>query len=98
MMTLDQISTATIDQLTDELAAAGWDATQTELHSAREAVARLLCEVNGSYDLRDESNELIREATTDETVESVLAGPEGWIEADGQKCYVCGLDSHHPAQ
>lgn len=88
MMTLDQIATANLDQLTDELAAAGWDSTQTELRDAQEAVARLLCEANGDYDLRDERNDLIREATTDEVVESVLAGPEGWIEVDGRKCYV----------
>ena len=42
MITFDQIATATLDQLTDELGAAGWDSTQTELRDARDAVARLL--------------------------------------------------------
>jgi hypothetical protein len=90
MMTLTKVSVADLDQLTDELAAAGWDSTQTEVRDAREAVVRLLCEAAGPYDLCDESGDTIREATTDEVVESVLAGPEGWIDVDGQRCYVQG--------
>jgi len=42
MMTFDQIATATLDQLTDELAAAGWDSCETSIDAARESVARLL--------------------------------------------------------
>ena len=69
-MTLDQISTATLDD-------------------AREAAARCLHEMWGPFDLHDsETNEVIREATADETVESVLSGPEGHILADGRRCYV----------
>lgn len=88
MMTFSQIATATLDQLTDELAAAGWDSSQTELHDAKEAVARLLCEMRGPFDLLDEDNDTIRRATTEETVESVLAGPAGWILVDNERCYV----------
>lgn len=45
MMTIAQVKTATLDQLTDELAAAGWDSTQQTLDEAREAVTRLLTQV-----------------------------------------------------
>jgi len=90
MLTLTQVSVADLDTLTDELAAAGWDSTQTEVRGAREAVVRLLCEVAGPFDLCDESGETIRKATTEEVIESVLAGPEGWINVDGIRCYVQG--------
>jgi hypothetical protein len=89
-MTLTQVSVADLDTLTNELSAAGWDSTQTELRDAREAVVRLLCEVAGPFDLCDEPGDTIREATTEEVVESVLAGPEGWIDVDGVRCYVQG--------
>lgn len=46
MMTFAQIKTATLDQLTDELVAAGWDSTQTDVTEAREAVTNLLLEVH----------------------------------------------------
>lgn len=88
MMTYDQIATATMEQLTDELAAAGWESTQTEIREAREAVARLLYETAGPFELRAEFIGTIRKATADEAVESVLAGPEGWIMVDGVRCYV----------
>jgi len=89
MMNFSQISTATLGQLTDELAAAGWDSSQTEINDARDAVARLLHETFGPFDLRDsETNEGLREATEGETAESVLAGPEGHILIDGRRCYV----------
>lgn len=42
MMTLAQINDATLDQLTDELGAAGWDSEEYRLITARESVARLL--------------------------------------------------------
>lgn len=90
MMTLTQASIATIDELTDELTSACRDSSQTETHVAREAVARLIHETQGPYDLCDENNDTIREATIDEVIASVLAGPEGWIMADGKRCYVQG--------
>ena len=89
MMTIDQIATAPLDRLTAELAAAGWDSTQTELSDAREAVARLLYSDVGPFLLCDSENgDTIRRATEAETVESVLAGPEGHIMVDGRRCYV----------
>jgi hypothetical protein len=88
MMHIDQIATATLEQLTDELAAAGWDSTQADIREAREAVARLLHETAGPFDLRGEDNETIRKATVEETVASILAGAEGWIRVDGVRCYV----------
>lgn len=89
-MTLTQVSVADLDTLTDELAAAGWESTQTDVRDAREAVARLLHEVVGPFELCDESNDEIGDATVEQVVESVLAGPEGWIMVDGQRCYVRG--------
>jgi hypothetical protein len=53
MMKLNEVSTATLEQLADELAAAGWDSTQTRIEDAREAVRnligvlRLVCETDG---------------------------------------------------
>jgi hypothetical protein len=44
MMTFDQIADATLEQLTDELAAAGWDSCETQIDLARMSVARLLVE------------------------------------------------------
>jgi hypothetical protein len=87
-LTLDQLATATADRLTDELAAAGWDSTTRPVNELRADVARLLHEFWGPFDLTDERGEVIREATLGETIDSVLAGPEGWIEVDGQRCYV----------
>jgi hypothetical protein len=90
MMTLTQVAVANLETLTDELAAAGWGSTQTSVSEAREAVVRLLCEVSGPFDLCDENNDTVREATTDEVIESVMAGAEGWISVDGKRCYVQG--------
>ena len=89
MISFTSIATASLDQLTDELAAAGWDSTQKDAGSAREAVARLAHETQGPFDLCDsETNDVIREATEEETVESVCAGPEGHILVEGRRCYV----------
>jgi hypothetical protein len=89
MMHLDEIATATLEQLTAELAAAGCDSTQTEISDAREAVARLLHEFVGPFDLMDsETNEPIRTATVNELVESANAGAEGHILVNGRRCYV----------
>jgi len=89
MMTFTQIATATLDQLTNELAAAGWDSTQKESYVARDAVARLLHETAGPFDLTaSDTNEVIRKATVDEAAESANAGEEGHILVDGIRCYV----------
>ena len=89
MVAFTKIATASLDELTDELGAAGWDSTQRDAGSAREAVARLAYETRGPFDLCDsETNEVLREATEDETVESVCAGPEGHILVSGRRCYV----------
>ena len=44
MMTFAEAQVATLDQLTDELAAAGWDSTQQTIEEARWALYRLLAE------------------------------------------------------
>lgn len=85
---LTDLHNVNADRLTDELAAAGWDSTTRPLSELRGDVARLLHETFGPFDLLDEDNEVIREATEDETVASVLAGQEGWIIRDGRRCYV----------
>jgi len=89
MMTLRKIAMSKLDELTSELAAAGWDSTQTDTRVARDAVARMLHETVGPFDLRDsETNETLRKATADETANSANAGPWGHILVDGRKCYV----------
>lgn len=89
MLHFNDIPLATLEQLTDELAAAGWDSTQTEIHDAREAVARLLHETVGPFDLQDSAtNDVLRPATADEAAESVNAAAEGHILVDGRRCYV----------
>jgi len=88
MMTFDQIATATLEQLTDELAAAGWDSCETSIDAARESVARLLNSAVGLTLYDSETARFIRPATDDEAAESANAGPEGHIMVDGRKCYV----------
>jgi hypothetical protein len=44
MMTYGEAMAATLDQLTDELAAAGWDSTQQTREEALEAVLALIAE------------------------------------------------------
>jgi len=44
MMKSNEVSTATLEQLTNELAAAGWDSTQTNIEDAREAVLNLIAD------------------------------------------------------
>lgn len=87
-MNYSEIHTATLDQLTSELGAAGWDSCQAELCEAREAVARLRHEVECLDLIDSDTNEPIREATESEAAESVNAGPEGHILVDGRRCYV----------
>jgi hypothetical protein len=88
MMTYSEIRNATLDQLTDELAAAGWDSTQDDIYAARDAVARLINETQ-SLDLHDyRTGDPIRKATDDEAAESINAGHEGVITVDCQRCYV----------
>lgn len=48
MMTRNEAMTATLEQLTDELAAAGWDSTQQTAEEARDAVLRLIDEIETS--------------------------------------------------
>ncbi len=45
-MTTAQAQVATLDQLTDELAAAGWDSTQQTREEALEAVLALIAETS----------------------------------------------------
>jgi hypothetical protein len=79
---------ATLEQLTDELAAAGWDSCETSIDSARESVARLLNSAVGLTLYDSETARFIRPATDAEAAESANAGHEGHIMADGRKCYV----------
>ena len=81
MMTLNEIATATLDQLTDELGAAGWDSCQDNIEDAREAVARLLLETHGGE---------IDDHNTDEAAECEWeCGVEGrwWKLEAGQRNY-----------
>ena len=87
-MLFTNIASATLDTLTDELAAAGWDSTQTSVMDARDAVARLL---NDTADLRlydSETGELITSSVTDDQAAESAQSFEGHILVDGRKCYV----------
>lgn len=88
MIHYTEIGSATLDQLTDELAAAGWDSTQTDIYEAREAVARLVSETQSLHLYDYETAYQIRSATEDEAAVSIDAGDEGVIMVDGRKCYV----------
>jgi hypothetical protein len=88
MLHFNDIATATLEQLTDELAAAGWDSTQTEISDAREAMVRLYCASYGLSLCDSETCETLRNATVEEAIESVNAGAEGHILVDGRRCYV----------
>jgi hypothetical protein len=88
MMLFTNIASATLDALTDELAAACWDSTQTSVIDARDAVARLL---NTYGDLRlydSETGELITSSVTDDQAAESAQSVEGHILVDGRKCYV----------
>lgn len=88
MMTLAQVKTATLDELTDELAAACWDSTQTNLIDARDAVARLLNELGDLRLYDSETGELITSTVTDDQAAESAQTIEGHITVDGRKCYV----------
>ena len=98
MMTYDQIATATLEQLTDELAAAGWDSTQTDIRDAREAVRCLLLEMSGVPSFRfatDSETGTIEAKTFGQAVDklremvpsaAVADGAWGWVQdLDGQR-------------
>lgn len=87
-LSLSDLHNASVARLTDELAAAGMDSTRRPINELRGDVARVLADTFGPFGLHGEDNEVIREATADETAESVMAGPEGWIVVDGIRCYV----------
>jgi uncharacterized protein YfiM (DUF2279 family) len=88
MLHFDDIATATLEQLTDELAAAGWESTQTEICDAREAMVRLHFSLHQLSLCDSETCETLRHATIEEAIESVNAGAEGHILVDGRRCYV----------
>lgn len=99
-ITLSDVSNASLDRLTDELAAAAYPSEVGSINDARRDVAIMLHEMFGPFNLCDsDSNDTLREATQDETVDSVLAGPEGhivvdwrseggWNGEDYRRCYV----------
>ena len=88
MLHFNDISNATLEQLTDELAAAGWDSTQTEISDAREAMVRVYFALHYLSLCDSETCETLRNATVEEAIESVNAGAEGHILVDGRRCYV----------
>lgn len=88
MIHFSQISTASIETLTDELAAAGWDSTQNDIREARSAVARLLNEVDDLRLYDSESGELITSTVDNDQAAESAQTPEGHILVDGRRCYV----------
>lgn len=87
-LNLADLHNVNANRLTDELAAGCYDSTPRGIADLRVDVARMLAEMFGPFDLCDENNDVIRDATIEETVASVQSGPEGWIEVDGVRCYV----------
>jgi hypothetical protein len=82
MMPFTDLSLATLDQLTDELAAAGWDSTHVDAHDARQAVARLINEV-GYLQLYDsETGDLITSEVSDDQASDSCLTVEGHILVD----------------
>jgi hypothetical protein len=88
MIKIDSLADATLEELNEELAAAGFESTHTDLHSARLAVASLMAETPGYHLMAYDNAEPLRAATAAEILESALSGPEGVIEIDGVSCYV----------
>jgi len=88
MMTIDQVCSATFEELTDELAAAGWDSCEYSVENARRSVARLINSVQGCSLFDSETARYIRPASDTEAAESAVSGAEGHILVDGRRCYV----------
>lgn len=88
MMTIDEIATAGLEKLTDELAAAGWDSTMTDRRDAQQAVARLINEAGALHLWDSETGELVADVVSDEDAAESAVTPEGHILVDGRKCYV----------
>lgn len=88
MMTFSEISTATLDQLTAAMAAAGRDSTMTDVATAREGVAMLLNDLNDLELLDSETGDTLSTDVTDEQACESCHTPEGHIMVDGRRCYV----------
>lgn len=88
MMNFSEIATADLDTLTTELAAAGWDSTQTTEYEARQAVARLRNEVGDLRLYDSKTGDLITSWVSDvQAAESCLTA-EGHIIVDDRDVYV----------
>lgn len=87
MMTFSEVATATLDQLTDELAAAGWDSCETSVESARESMARLLAESMPVAELMSSLD-----AAGLESQQDWSKGATTWRVCDGLRIRVEGED------
>ena len=87
MMTFNEIATATLDQLTDELAAAGLNAGEIGIEEARDNVARLLAGMVDSCELMDQLD-----AAEIPSVQNWEIGSTAWQVADGLAIVVTGED------
>jgi len=88
MMNYADVSTATLDELTDELAAAGRDSTLTDVYDARRAVA---CLLNDLGDLRlydSETGDLVTSEVSDEMAAESCLTAEGHFQIGGRRVYV----------
>lgn len=86
-MNISEIMTKSLGELTDELAAGGYDSTMTCIHEARDAVAKMLNEYHdlGLYDYY--TGERIADATDDQAAESARC-PGGAFDLDGRTVFV----------
>ena len=88
MLHFNDIATATLNELTDELIGVGIKSHYTEISEAREAMVRVYFAVHYLSLCDSETCETLRNATVEEAIESVNAGAEGHILVDGRRCYV----------
>jgi hypothetical protein len=88
MLHFNDIATATLHQLIDELIGVGVESRYTEISDAREAMVRVYFALHYLSLCDSETCETLRNATIEEAIESVNAGAEGHILVDGRRCYV----------
>lgn len=90
MLHISEISSATLERLNEDLAAAGRESNHTCTEEARKAYAQLLWdEFPNLFWLCDSaSGAVLHKATKEQTIESALAGHEGHILVNGRRCFV----------
>ena len=88
-LTLADVASADTTRLMKALSIIGYDVTDMEIRDVRAAVAKMLYDNHGPYELCDENGEPFRWATIDEMIEfATTAWVDGYIMVDGKRCRV----------